>query len=96
MHSDRTSKLTNQTSSAIRPSEEDNEDLSDYESNRKQKKRLYDSSVRTTSATEDSENDETSDQQSTRMKNHETDDDLFTVREEKTLESLEGARYKKR
>jgi len=30
------------------------------------------------------------------MRNQDTDDDLFTVREEKTLESLEGSRYKKR
>ncbi|CAF5171605.1 unnamed protein product, partial [Rotaria magnacalcarata] len=31
-----------------------------------------------------------------RATNRDADDDLFTVREEKTLESFEGARYKKR
>jgi hypothetical protein len=30
------------------------------------------------------------------IKNRDINDDLFTVREEKTFESIEGARYKKR
>jgi hypothetical protein len=84
-------------SSAIRPSEEEDEDVSDFEISAKQKKTRrypkYDSSAQATTTTEESETD---DQQSTRMRYRDTDDDLFTVREEKTLESMEGARYKKR
>ncbi|CAF1294841.1 unnamed protein product [Rotaria sp. Silwood1] len=94
-----TSMFTDQ-SSTNQPSDDEDEDISDFNLSRKQKqkKRFHknNSSVRTTTETEESENDETSEQQSIRMKNRDTDDDLFTVREEKTLESLEGARYKKR
>ncbi|CAF1054651.1 unnamed protein product [Rotaria sordida] len=96
-----TSTFTDQ-SSTNRTSdyEDDDEDVSDFELSRKQKQKKrfhkHNSSVRTTSGTEESGNDETSEQQSIRMKNRDTDDDLFTVREEKTLESLEGARHKKR
>ena len=97
--SGRTTLYTDQ-SSTLRPSEEEDEDVSDYETSRKQKKKIhfsrYDSSARTTSGTEESETDATSEQRSIRTKNRDTDDDLFTVREEKTQESLEGARYKKR
>ncbi|CAF3173901.1 unnamed protein product [Rotaria sp. Silwood2] len=95
----RTVMLTDQ-SSTIQASDEEDDDVSDFDYSRKQKqnKRFHknNSSVRTTSETEETENDETSEQQSIRMKNRDTDDDLFTVREERTLESLEGARYKKR
>ena len=58
------------------------------------KKRIYDSSTRTT---EDSDRGGATDHRSTRTKNSDaSDDDLFTVREEKTLESLENTRAKKR
>ena len=97
--SGRTTTYTDQ-SSTLRPSDEEDEDVSDFESSRKQKKKFhfsrYDSSARTTSGVEESETDEASEQRSYRTKNRDTDDDLFTVREEKTMESLEGARYKKR
>jgi hypothetical protein len=102
MISNRSGRTTISTdhSSALRPSEEEDEDVSDFEFGRKQKKKLhmtrYDSSARTTTATEESETDATSEQRSFRTKNRDTDDDLFTVREEKTLESFEGAHYKKR
>lgn len=98
--SGRTTIYTGQSSTPLRPSEEEDDDVSDFETSRKQKKKIhfsrYDSSTRTTSGTEESETDETSEQRSIRTKNLDTDDDLFTVREEKTQESLEGARYKKR
>lgn len=54
----------------------------------------YDSSGRTTSATEDSDtevDDRTVRSKATRLKN----DNLFTVREERTLESMEAARQRK-
>lgn len=92
--SGRTSKLTDPSSSSAASSED--EVTSDVESHRKEKKRIYESSVRTATVTETSDNDETTDRHSTRTKNRDSDDDLFTVREEKTLESFEGARGKKR
>lgn len=56
----------------------------------------YDSSGRTTSGTDDSDTEvENRSQRSFRSKNRNTDDNLFTVREERTLESIEGSRYKK-
>ena len=56
----------------------------------------FDSSGRVTSSTEDSETEVTKyGQRNTRAKNRDVDDDLFTVREEKTLESLEHTQYKK-
>ena len=85
-------------SSTIRPSEEEDDDPSDFEISRKQKQNAYfpkyDSSARTTSRTEENEN--ASDQQSTRMKNQDTDDDLFTAQEGKTPETMGSVRYKKR
>lgn len=90
------SRTTDQSRSTSRPSEQDDGDTSDYESNHKQKKKYYQSSGRTTTVTDESSNDETSEQRSIPTKYRDTDEDLFTVREEKTMESLENARYKKR
>lgn len=93
--SNRTQFLTDQ-SSTVQASDEDEGDSSDFEYSRKQKRnqrlRKPESSTRTTSGAEETENDETSD----RIKNRETDDELFTVIEEKTLESLDETRHKKR
>jgi hypothetical protein len=85
--SSRTTKFSDQSISSNRASEDGNE--SDFQSSRKEKKRVYGSSVPTTSTTEESDTDQTT-------KQRHTDDDLFTVREEKTLESLQGVRSKKR
>lgn len=82
------------------------ENLSDYEVNRQSKQQLkkknvryakYDSAGRTTSGTEESDNEiDNHSQRNMRNKTRDTNDDLFTVREEKTMESIENARYKKR
>ena len=81
-------------SSSSNNSSED-EVTSDVESHRKMKKRVYQSSNRnTTTGTEETDHDDTTDHRNSPTKN--SDDDLFTVREEKTLESLENLRGKKR
>ena len=77
------SNRTDQSSSSNRATEYDDGDTSDFHSNRKAKKRMYDSSVPATSATEESDIDQ--------INGH-----RFTDREEKTLESLQGVRSKKR
>lgn len=57
----------------------------------------FDSSGRTTSGPEESDNEiDNHSQKNMRLKNRDTNEDLFTVREEKTLESFDGVRYKKR
>ncbi len=53
---------------------------------------MYDAAVQT----DESENEETSDHRSTRMRHRDTDDDLSTVREEKTFKTSRDARNKKR
>ncbi|CAF1934988.1 unnamed protein product [Rotaria magnacalcarata] len=101
------SRMQNHTdqSSTIQESDEDDEDdgdveTSDFDSSRKQKRnnrfKKFDLSVQTTSGTEETENEETSERQRFQTKNRDTDEELRTVMEEKTLESFEGSRYKKR
>jgi hypothetical protein len=89
-----------------RRSDDEYENLSDYDTNRKSKQKTkkknvryakFDSSGRVTSGPEDSENElDNHNQKTMRAKNRDINDDLFTVREEKTAESIEGSRYKKR
>jgi hypothetical protein len=88
-----------------RTSEDEDGNLSDYDPNRKSKQQLrkknvryakYDSYGRSTNGPDESGNESDNSQRNMRLRNRNTDDDLFTVREEKTLESSEGARYKKR
>jgi len=103
--SSRTTLRTNR-SNPSRPSDDEYENLSDYDTNRKHqqqsKKKMvryakYDSFGRTTNGPEENENElDNHSQRNMHIKNHDINDDLFTVREEKTLESFEGARYKKR
>jgi hypothetical protein len=99
-----TSRTTVRTSRSNHTSEDEDGTKSESDVNRRHKQSIkkknvryakYDSYGRTTDGTEGSENDNHS-QRSTRVRNRDTNDDLFTVREEKTLESIEGVRYKKR
>ncbi|CAM4906603.1 unnamed protein product [Rotaria socialis] len=93
-------------SNANRQSENDDEDISGYDANRKykqkpKKKNVHyakgDPSGRSVISGDENDNDtSTYGQRTHRATNRDADDDLFTVREEKTLESFEGARYKKR
>ena len=97
------SRTTVRTSRSNRASEDEDGTKSDSEANRKhkplpKKKNVryakFDSSGRTT-VESDHETDSQS-QRSVRTRNRDMNDDLFTVREEKTLETVEGGRYKKR
>lgn len=80
----------------------DNE--SDRESKATTKKKTVryaqvDSSGRTTTNSDNESGNESSDnrsQRNVRMRKHASNDDLFTLREEKTLETIETSRYKKR
>ncbi|CAF3384653.1 unnamed protein product [Rotaria socialis] len=93
-------------SNANRQSENDDEDISGYDANRKYKQKTKkknvhyakgDPSGRSVISGDENDNDtSTYGQRTHRATNRDADDDLFTVREEKTLESFEGARYKKR
>jgi len=89
-----------------RRTDDEYENQSDHDTNRKSKQQLkkknvryakYDSSGRTTTSGTESENElDNHSQRTIHNKNRDINDDLFTVREEKTLESMEGVRYKKR
>ena len=81
-----------------RPSDDEYDNLSDIDTARQQKPKgkqknvriaKYDSSGRTISQHDEHDNGE-------QNLWPENDEDLYTVREEKTLESFENARYKKR
>ncbi|CAF0828959.1 unnamed protein product [Rotaria sordida] len=98
-----TSRTTMRTdrSNINRQGENDDDDLSNYKYNNKQplkKKNVRYANGRTTTNSDDENDNEFTNhgQRTIRTRNRDIDDDLFTVREEKTLESFEGARYKKR
>ncbi|CAF3377290.1 unnamed protein product [Rotaria socialis] len=94
-----TQNHTDQSSTIQESDDEDDADVetSDFDSSRKQKRNnRFKKTAPTTSGTEETENEDTSEEQRFRTKNRDTDDELLTVMEEKTLESFEGSRYKKR
>ncbi|CAF2531957.1 unnamed protein product [Rotaria sp. Silwood2] len=103
-----TSRTTMRTdrSNINRQSENDDDDISNHDTNHKYKQQSkkknvryakLDSNGRTTNNEDDNDNEFNNHSQRTlRAKNRDIDDDLFTVREEKTLEAFEGSRYKNR
>lgn len=89
-----------------RPSEDEDDDPSTHDTNRKYKPKsnkknvhysMFDTPGRTTTSGDDTEHEiNNHGQRNIRAKNRDKNEDLFTVREEKALQVHEGARFKKR
>ncbi|CAF3563060.1 unnamed protein product [Rotaria sp. Silwood1] len=102
----RTTMRTDRSNINRQSENDDDDDISNHDINHKYKQQSkkknvryakLDSNGRTTNNEDENDNKfHNHGQRTMRTKNRDIDDDLFTVREEKTLESFEGARYKKR